>query len=72
MSSSTEQQMARASAKLGLRPASSGDGAQQQKPNALVASLTETLAVVQRIYDLTGQHDLLPIIQRAKAALDQR
>jgi hypothetical protein len=69
---STNEQMARASVKLGLRPASSGDGAQQQKPNALVASLTETLGVVQRIYDLTGQPDLSPIIDRAKAALDQR
>jgi hypothetical protein len=70
MSSSTEQQMARASAKLGMRSASSGDGAQEQKPT-LAASLSETLAVVQRIYDLTGQRDLLPIIERATAALAQ-
>jgi hypothetical protein len=69
MSSSTQEQVARASTKLGLRPASSGDGAQKAKPT-LAASLTETLAVVQRIYDLTGQRDLLPIIERAKAALD--
>ncbi|HEY2212316.1 MAG TPA: hypothetical protein VGH62_12000 [Bradyrhizobium sp.] len=72
--SSTQAQMERASAKLGLRPASSGDGAQKPKHSAndaIVASLTETLTVVQRIFDLTGQPDLQPIIARAKAALDQ-